>query len=540
MKVALALVLLLGACSFKKKPLSNQVLKGHSELYSYPGAPSIEDPEKFIRLSIASFNDLEAQLSPLNIEFKDKKNKEAQSIRIGGAEVIAQYMKILRDNSPNTLLLDSGDIFAPDISAQDIMKFYQDLGFDALTLGMNDFNVKLPEGYQSSPQYFKDFAAASKTPLVLSNLYDLKTARHIEWQGVKPYLLKDVGQLKVGIIGIIPDDIVGKTTVDNRLGLFVENMLQSTLRQARLLRSLGANMIVVLTHQNINCGHEIANEKKLPLEKVNFEPRNQDICDLTNILGEYVKRLPPDLVDLVIGGRSEQKAANYVGNTLVLSGFAKGVSFNLADFYFDKKTKQLQTELTQIYQPVMTCHEFFQETQDCYYKDETVNHRKRVPAKFFGVEITPVQAQDTSAFLNIDYQRALKELELDLIFNLKKKGITKILKFEISGHDLIKLLEEEYNLGHSKFWQPNPFSTNKRSISLTIGGNQISRDKTYKVGLDLESRNESVIFLNRLKENDFTLLPNLSWNDFTFSDKVSTKLAAQTIGTKPLHPDTLE
>ncbi|MFA5584755.1 MAG: hypothetical protein WDA09_11125 [Bacteriovoracaceae bacterium] len=540
MKVALALVLLLGACSFKKKPLNNQVLKGHNELYSHPEAPTTEDPAKFIRLSVASFNDLEAQLSPLNIEFQDKKNKETQSIRIGGAEVIAQYMKILRNNSSNTLLLDSGDIFSPDISAQEIMKFYHELGFDALTLGMNDFNVKLPDGYQSSPQYFKDFAASSQTPLVLSNLYDLKTARHVEWPGVKPYLLKDVGQLKVGVIGIIPDDIVGKTTIDNRLGLFVENMLQSTLRQARLLRSLGANMIVVLTHQNINCGHEMAKEKKLPLEKVNFEPRNQDICDLTNILGEYVKRLPPDLVDLVIGGRSEQKAANYVGNTLVLSGFAKGVSFNLADFYFDKKTKQLQPELTQIYQPIMTCHEFFQKTQDCYYKDETVNHRKRTLAKFFGVEIVPVHTQDKSAFLKINYQRALKELELDLIFNLKKKGITKLLKFEISGHELIKLLEEEYNLGHSKYWFPNPFHINKKKVSLSLKGHQISLDKTYKIGLDLESRNESIIFLNRLKDKDFTLLPNLSWNDFTFQDKVSTKLAAQSTGTKPLPPDTLE
>lgn len=533
MKFILCLVVILGACSFKKKPSSNQVLNGHSELYSYPQAPTLEDPEKFIRLSVASFNDLEGQLAPLDIAFGDKENKEKQSIKIGGAEIITQYLNILRQNSPHTLLLDAGDIFSPEVSLADITHFYQQLGFDALTLGMNDFNVKLPQSYQSSPEYFKDFAAAAKTPLVLSNLYDLKTARHIEWPGVKPYLLKEVGDIKVGIIGLIPDDIVGKTTVDNRLGLFVENMLQSTLRQARLLRSLGANMIVVTTHQNINCGHQVAKENNLPLEKVNFEPRNQEICDLSNILGEYVKRLPPELVDLVIGGRSEQKVANYVGNTLVLSGFAKGASFNLADFYFHKKSKKMVQELTQVYQPIMTCHEFFKETNDCYYKDETVDHQKRIPAKFFEVEIKPSALPAQASTVKIDYFKALTELELDLIFNLKKKGITKILKFEISGKELVKLLEEEYNLGHSKFWYPNPYLSTGKSISLFIGGERIVLNKIYKVGLDLESRNESVIFLNRLKGKDFVLLPNQSWNDFSHNDEVSTKLSASLNGTTP-------
>ncbi|HLW56864.1 MAG TPA: hypothetical protein VKY27_05730 [Bacteriovoracaceae bacterium] len=536
MKLVLIFLLTVGACSFKKKPLSNQVLKGHSQLYSHPEVPEVQDPEKYIRLSVASFNDLEGQLSPLHIEFKDKENKEKQSIKLGGKDVITQYVNILRQNSPHTLLLDSGDIFSPSLTTQEITSFYETLGFDAMTLGTNDFNIKLPEGYQSSPDYFKDFAAHSKTPLILSNIYDLKTARHVEWQGVRPYLLKEVGELKVGIIGIIPDDIVGKTTVDNRLGLFVENMLQSTLRQARLLKSLGANMIVVLTHQNINCGHQLARENKLPLEKVNFEPRNQSLCDLTNILGEYLKRLPPNLVDLVIGGRSEEKAANYVGNTLVLSGFPKGMSFNVADFYFDKKSKQLVSDLTYVYQPVMTCHEFFKETEDCYYKDETVDHKKRIPATFLGVPIEPTPEEVKNTSVKIDYFKALKELNVDLIFNVGKEGNSQILTFEVSGSELIKLLEEEFNLGNAQYWHPNPFLKVDDSVFLLLAGEKIINNKIYKIALDLDSRNASIIFKSRLKNKDISVLHNHSWNDFNFSDKVSSKLSAQVKDTTPQAP----
>lgn len=536
MKLLLIFALVMSGCTFKKKH-NNQTASGHNELYSHPGLPTVKDPEKFIRLSVASFNDLEAQHSPLNIEFTDKSNKQPQTIKIGGAQVIEQYLSILRQNSPNTVLLDSGDIFSPEVRTDDIKQFYEKLGFDALTLGTSDFNIKLPDGYQSSPQFFKDFVAKSKTPLVLSNLYDLRTARHIEWPGVKPYLLKQVGELKVGVIGLIPDDIVGKTTVDNRLGLFVENMLQSTLRQARLLRSLGANIVVVITHQNIHCGYQVAKEKKLPLEKVNFEPHNENLCDLTGILGDYVKRLPPQLVDLVIGGRTEEKVANYVGNTIVMSGFPKGSSFSLVDFYFDKKSKQLIPELTQVYQPIMTCHEFFSATNDCYYRDPSINHSKRIPAIFFEKEIKPVDTNEKSSSTSIDWKKAKEELGVDLIFNLNNNGYAKILRLEISGKELAQLLEEEYNLGNAQYWHPNPFAVKNDLLALYISGERLDQDKNYLIALDLESRNDSILFSKRLKDASYEILPNKSFVDFSYSDQVSTRLSAKTKDTKPLDLD---
>ena len=539
MKIVMLLALLMGSCSFKNKGLNNQVQEGHKELYTYPEAPSVEKAEDYIRLSVASFNDLEAQLLPLDIKFKDRKNKE-ESIKIGGKEVISQYITILRNQSKNTLLLDAGDIFSPATPTEEIVQFYEDLKFDAITLGMNDFNIKIPEEFKNTPEYLKHFSSATKTtPLILSNLYDLRTARNIEWPGSKPYVLKSVGDLKIGIIGLIPDDIVGKTTVDNRLGLFVENMLQSTLRQARLLRSLGAHMVIVMTHQSLNCGLNIARQKNLPLEKVNFEPRNPEICDLTGVLGEYVNRLPPNLVDVVIGGRSEQKVANFINETLVMSGFAKGVSFNLADFYFDKKTKHLVPQKTQVYQPIMTCHEFFKETNDCYYKDESVDHSKRTPAKFFDVEITPTQnnAPKTS---QIDYFKAINELGFHLVFHPKKRGVTKLAKIELQGNELVKLLEEGFNTNHRMSWHPNPYQYHQGVLSLNLAGEKIQPNKTYLIGIDLESFYNAPIFSYYNKGLNFTVYTHKSWNDYSYNDEISTKLSSNLNGTKLPGPDKQE
>src|SRR5690606_23644073 len=178
------------------------------------------------------------------------------------------YFSILREYYKNVVLVDSGDLLADANSGKTVNDFYSFLNYDAMTIGLRDFNIKVPESIGSSANLFKNFAKVGKVPLLVSNLYELKTARVVEWEGTKPYIIKEVNGVKVGILGLIPDDIVGQTPVNNRVGLFVENMLQSTLRHARLLRSLGAEVIVVITHQGIDFASELAHKSKLPLMKV--------------------------------------------------------------------------------------------------------------------------------------------------------------------------------------------------------------------------------------------------------------------------------
>lgn len=533
MKLFFAVVLVaLASCSFQKSQIENQTLKGHEELYSEPSEPRMKGLDEFEkRIVIASTNDIHGNYNPETYEISDKQNKK-QTIQIGGQDVMESYYKILRETYKNIVLVDAGDIFsdAEHISATE--KFYENLNYDAVTVGLRDFNLKVPSKLGSNTKLFQDFSKSSKVPLLLSNLYELKTARTVEWEGTKPYIIKDFDGVKVGIIGLIPDDIVAQTPVNNRVGLFVENMLQSTLRHARLLRSLGADLIVVLTHQGIDCATEIAEKNKLPLSKVNFEPNKSDVCQMKNVLGEYLERLPHQLVDVVVGGRNHLKMANFVNDTLVLGGFDEGKGFNYAEFVINTKTKKIEPSKTVVHQPVMFCHEFFKETNDCYYEDSSVDHKLRIPAKFLGKQID-ISKSTASTENKTNYSHSLKEIQkklsfhkADLSYAPETSGKTQLVVMTITGRDLVKILEKEYNSGHKDRWLPSPYLLKNEELTISISGLDLELQKEYRILTDLESAQKHKQLVKRVNRYESEAIMTASWSSET-EDSVSVQLAAE-------------
>ena len=384
------LLIFLVACSSKRSPLLNQKLTGHSQLYSEPDSPDLKINKNYKRIVIAATNDSGGEYGAKTISFKDQFNSGDQEIRIGGIDVISSYFTILRSKYDNLLLLDSGHLFSNQASEMSYTRdYFSTLGYDAITLGVNDFNLKLPEKSPTLTSFLKKFAEKSEVPLILSNLYELKTSQGIDWTGTRPYLLKEVDGVRIGMIGIIPDDIHSESPIKSRIGLYIQKMVHSTLAYARLLRSLGAEIIIVMTHQGVHCGNNLAKNLNLPITKVNFEPERSDLCDLSQDLGPYLNRLPPNLVDLVIGGRGEQKMVNTINSTIVLRSIKQNQSFSFVEFFVDKKTGKLAKDKTVIHQPIMFCHEFFEQTDDCYTEDPSINHKEKIPATFLGEKIKP-------------------------------------------------------------------------------------------------------------------------------------------------------
>lgn len=525
------LLVLASACSFKNSQLSNQVLKGHEELYAE--VDKAEKPDsKYKRIVIASTNDIQGHLGASEVTLPDG------TISIGGKDVISQYFSILRSHYQNVVLVDSGDILPRDF--QDLGKvksFYEDLKYDALTLGIDDFNLKLEKNMNSSVGLFKEFSKDNKTPLLLSNLYELKTALNVEWEGSKPYLMKEVDGVKVGIIGLIPDDLVNLTTVQNRVGIFVENSVQSTMKHARLLRSLGAQIIVVLTHQGIDCSSKLSDKTNLPATKVNFEPRRTDVCDLSSPLGVFLERMPPHLVDVVVAGRNHQKMANFVNETLVIGGWENGKSFNYVELFVDKESKKLVPEKTIPHQPVLFCSEFFEATSDCYPEDQSVKHQKRIPAKFLGVKIEKpasvalIQSDELFSSTDSDIEDVVKKSGVDIAFIAETYGASQLVEVEIIGEKLSQILEEDYNQTKKRnSWKPTPFTLKNDELNLTVSGQKLEATKTYKVLGDIDSfrkhpKLKKMIGLSSTKTHlDASWISQLNTNE----DSINTALAAPT------------
>lgn len=528
----LSILLVVYACSFKKNNLDNQTQSGHEELYSEPDDVSDSDVKTgYKKVVIAATNDISGNLGTRAVKIRDNHNKDPLHIEIGGADVLSSYLNILRQKNKSVVLVDSGDILPSDASDyKSIQDFYSLLKYDAISSGLTDMSMRSSAGVNP----VKTFSEGSLVPVLASNLYELKTARGVEWKGTSQYHIAEVNGIKVGIIGLFPDDISSLTPVNNRVGLYLENMLQSTLHQARRLRSLGATIIIVLTHQGLDCGVSIAETSKLPLSKVNFEPKKDDACDLKSPLGVYLQRLPARLVDLVVAGRNHKKVANFINDIAVVSGFEDGKSFSYVEFLVDEKTSRVAPELTLIHQPVMVCREFFKETNDCYFEDPSVNHKERIPAKFLGVPVERDEAvrskfkkffDDVSVGFS-DPTSLSKEVDADLAYRTSTGSSSQMVLIEISGKELSDWLDKSYNLEETTHWQPSPFRAKGNDLEFLVHGSSISFDKKYRILTDLESLQMKPSLATYITSIQLTTLSDLSWNGKISIDEVSTTAAS--------------
>lgn len=528
--IYLFFILNLANCSFKKNPVENQIIEGHEELYSSPSSiklPDLEDHER--HLMIVATNDVHGKYDSTSIEFKDNYSPDIRRINIGGKEITKQYFEIIRKKYSNTLFIDSGNIFNKKINDLKLIEnYYKELNYDAITLGLKDFNTKLPTNLNSSIDQIKNFSSSDSIPLILSNLYELKTAKAIDWVGVKPYLLKEIGGIKVGILGIIPDDMSKLTPLNNRVGLYVDRMIESTLRQARMVRTLGADVVVVLTNQSLECGESLRQDGKLPLSKVNFEPNRSDVCDLSGDIGTFLRRLPYGLVDVIVLGRNGQKVANVINGVNVLSGFSHGKSFNSIELVVDTTTKRINPLKTQIHQPTLLCHEFFEKTKDCYTEDPTIDHTKRSEAIFYGELIQKSNSPNTvSDIYDIDVTKALKSMNADLILS-SHNDESHLFEIQLDGKTLARILEIDFNLEEGNRWKPSPFKRKENNLYLEINNSPIDYNKSYKILTDIESiqtHRELSSYVNNEHSKSYQ---HISWMDFhdKSQDEINTILAA--------------
>lgn len=496
------------SCSLKRSDLANQKLQGHENLYSEPEAGKLSElPKTKKRIVILSTNDWLGKFKSQNKLVRDDHNKGEQNYTLGGIGAFSSYLKIIRQTYPSqTLLLDSGNFlpvgdFDEKIISQ-TAKIFTELNYDALTLGLQDFN-RTPTAGETPSTALKGTIQGFKTPVLLSNVYDLKSGRVIEWPGTLPYLLKEVNGVKIGIIGLIPDDFVSLTPVQVRNGLYIEGMLQSTLRQSRLLRSLGAELIVVMTHAGIICGENIAQDLRLPLSKVNFESEKSDLCEQKGLIADFLQRLPQGVVDVLITGRTLQKTANKINGIAVVSGFGQGSSFNMTEIVYDKTKKQIDWAESKIHQPILLCHEFFKETSDCYPDDPSIDHKPRGPAQFWG---QPVSI-DTAIQAKFPLEASLHNIEVedlknfgDLIYYTNFSGETPI-RLHIAGKDLF------HSLNHASASQtlgqwPNVELVGK---NFRINHQELNADRIYTLVTSLEKMAKH-LYLNKYVSSPFLTL----------------------------------
>ncbi|WP_353778541.1 metallophosphoesterase [Winogradskyella sp. 3972H.M.0a.05] len=257
------------------------------------------------RITILHTNDVHSHIDPFGPEDGRNANK-------GGVARRASLIDSIRKESPNTLLLDAGDIFQGTpyfnyYGGELEFKLMSKLKYDLATIGNHDFDNGIDGLYAQLPHADFDFVSAN---------YDFKNT--ILDTHVKPYKIIVKDGIKIGIFGLgvqlegLVDKNLYKETVYN-------DPLETSQEMTRILKEdEQCDLIVCLSH----LGYHYSNNP-------------ERISDLK--IAEQTKD-----IDLIIGGHTHTFlpkptiVKNTVGqNTLVNQVGCFGLYLGRIDFFFD-------------------------------------------------------------------------------------------------------------------------------------------------------------------------------------------------------------
>jgi len=184
-------------------------------------------------LTILHTNDVHGRLE--SFYYKDSKTLS------GGIARRAALIQSIKNNNKYVLTVDSGDVaqgtlFFKFFSGIPEMNFMSYIGYDAAVPGNHEFDRGL--------DVFAQMLKTAKFPFVCANI-DFKNSADIK---LSPYIIKDYGDFKVGIIGIVADNLKTKTSASNEF-----KVLDSIKEAKNFVKKIkpDVDLIVVLSHQGV-------------------------------------------------------------------------------------------------------------------------------------------------------------------------------------------------------------------------------------------------------------------------------------------------
>ncbi|MDQ0047197.1 2',3'-cyclic-nucleotide 2'-phosphodiesterase (5'-nucleotidase family) [Paenibacillus polymyxa] len=238
-------------------------------------------------------------------------DKEMGFAKLAG--IIDQY----RAFNPNTLLLDDGDTvhgttFATLVKGESIVKVINKLRYDAMVPGNHEFNY----GWKHLVELSKEI----QFPVLSSNIKQTDGTRLF-----KPYVIKEVDGVKIGIIGLTTPETAYKTNPKNVEGIQFTDPAAEAKAAVDEIRSK-VDVVVVLGHLGQDASSKDTSlkvVKEVPGIDIFIDGHSHTVLEkglvsdngtLIASAGEYTKYL--GVVDLwVDGGKVTQKQAKLIDST---------------------------------------------------------------------------------------------------------------------------------------------------------------------------------------------------------------------------------
>jgi 5'-nucleotidase len=260
-------------------------------------------------ITILHTNDTHSQIEPFDPNHHKFANK-------GGVARRASLIQKVRNENPNTLLLDAGDIFQGTpyfnyFGGEIEFKLMSLLKYDAATMGNHDFDNSIEGFHHQLPNANFDFVCAN---------YDFKNT--ILNTLVKPYKIFFKDGIKIGVfgLGIELQNLVSPELFKETTYLDPIEITKDITRE--LKENKNCDLIICLSH----LGYHYKNTQKVSDLKLAAATKDIDL-----IIGGHTHTFLPKPT-LVKNVNNETVIVNQVG--------AYGVNLGRIDFYFDNQSNK--------------------------------------------------------------------------------------------------------------------------------------------------------------------------------------------------------
>ena len=205
-----------------------------------------------------------------------------------------KYVKDMREECEQSgeglLLLDGGNFFQGNpLGISDGGKFMIDwmnkIGYDAIVPGRYDFIM--------GADNLNERAEQSQFPFLASNLDCQNCA--LTSENFKPYIIKEVNGIKIGILGIVGSAIKDNVLLENKAGITANHEIETLKRWIPKVKEDGADIVIVLASTGVPWNRDrVYREFR---EKLNegWNPEEHPLNSLE--MGYYA-----DGVDIIISG----------------------------------------------------------------------------------------------------------------------------------------------------------------------------------------------------------------------------------------------
>ncbi|MBQ0139551.1 MAG: bifunctional metallophosphatase/5'-nucleotidase [Kurthia sp.] len=308
--------------------------------------------EKKIPVQFLGMNDLHGYIAG------DGK-KDPNGTQIGGMDSLAYHfeqektsfakLNKLKSSKTNSVMIQAGDLVggSPAISGmlqdEPVMNITNEMNFSIGALGNHEFDEGIGEFQRllkggapvkdvtQNYDLVKDYKySASKMDVLSANVNDKKTNKLLS--GFKPYVIKEIGGVKVGFIGVVTPSIKDVVLAQHTKDIEIVDPGKTVAKYTKELRKKGVKAITVVAHASVSVDKE-ANSS------ITTQGQSRLTGEVVDMLRTVNKLDPKNSIDVVFGGHNHAYANSTYKKVRIVQALNYGQAYSVVTGTLSSKTK---------------------------------------------------------------------------------------------------------------------------------------------------------------------------------------------------------